>query len=103
MGCNIVCLPNCYSKIYGSCTNRVSIPRKKKYILAAQGLTGKVHLESDWTEEEVFNQLNFFIVSKWKVTVIFYFTYCSWLERVLSHWLLSKFYLPHLNGPIKKK
>lgn len=34
-----------------------SSTKKKKFILAAQGLTGKVHLESDWGEEQVFNEI----------------------------------------------
>ena len=29
------------------------IPRKKKDVLASFGLVGRLHLESDWTDEEV--------------------------------------------------
>ncbi len=55
---NIVCLPFCYSKFFGSETNGIPVPRKKKSILAGHSLIGKIHLESDWSEE-VFNELFF--------------------------------------------
>ena len=54
---NIVCLPFCYSKWCRTPSSGIAIPRKKKCILAAHGLVGKVHLESDWSEDDVFNEI----------------------------------------------
>ena len=54
---NIVCLPACYTKYCSTPTSGIAIPRKKKSILAAQGLIGKVHRESDWNEDDVFNEI----------------------------------------------
>ena len=54
---NIVCLPLCYSKYCSTPSSGIAIPRKKKHILAAQGLLGKVHLESDWSENDVFSEI----------------------------------------------
>ena len=33
------------------------IPRKKKDVLASFGLIGKIHLESNWTESEVLDEM----------------------------------------------
>lgn len=51
----IVCLPSSYVESLKS--SDIPIPRKKRSILAANGLIGKIHLESDWTEEEVFAEI----------------------------------------------
>lgn len=51
----IVCLPSCY--VESSRASDIPIPRKKRSILAASGLIGKIHLESDWLEEEVFAEI----------------------------------------------
>ena len=55
--CNIVCLPFSYPKCCGTPTSGIAIPRKKRSILAAHGLIGKVHLESDWSEDDVFSEI----------------------------------------------
>ena len=47
----IICLPNCYKEL--SVNGIMPIPRKKKDVLASFGLVGRLHLESDWTDEEV--------------------------------------------------
>ena len=51
-----MCLPLCYSKYCSTPSSGIAIPRKK-HILAAQGLLGKVHLESDWSENDVFSEI----------------------------------------------
>ena len=52
----IVCLPSCYPQ-YCQVAAGIAIPRKKRSVLAANGLIGKVHLESDWTEEEMYAEI----------------------------------------------
>lgn len=52
----IVCLPSCYPQYFGS-GRGIAIPRKKRSVLAANGLIGKIHLESDWSEDEVFAEI----------------------------------------------
>lgn len=52
----IICLPSCYQEVSKSGKD-IAIPRKKRAILASNGLIGKVHLESDWTEDEVFAEI----------------------------------------------
>ena len=52
----LVCLPKCYMTMFN--TNGVlPIPRKKKDILASFGLVGRLHLESDWSEQEVITEV----------------------------------------------
>ena len=34
--------------------NTIAIPQKKPLLLARHGLIGKIHLESHWSEEELF-------------------------------------------------
>ena len=50
----IVCLPKTYED--GS-ENAIAIPRKKRSLLARHGLIGKIHLESHWSEEELFAEV----------------------------------------------
>ena len=52
----IVCLPSCYPQ-YCKSGGGIAIPRKKRSVLAANGLIGKIHLESDWSEDEVFAEI----------------------------------------------
>ena len=47
----IVCLPQTYPNV-GEDT--ITIPRKKRPILSWHGLIGKIHLESDWSEDAIF-------------------------------------------------
>ena len=51
----IVCLPNCYKDL--SVDGIMPIPRKKKDVLASFGLIGRLHLESDWTDDEVKDEI----------------------------------------------
>lgn len=50
----IVCLPKSYPDARGE---SISIPRKKRPLLAQHGLIGKIHLESDWSEDELFGEV----------------------------------------------
>ena len=52
----IVCLPSCYPQ-YCKSGGGIALPRKKRSVLAANGLIGKIHLESDWSEDEVFAEI----------------------------------------------
>ena len=52
----IVCLPSCYPQ-YCRSGGGIAIPRKKRSILAANGLIGKIHLESDGSEDELFTEI----------------------------------------------
>ena len=52
----IICLPSCYPECSKSGKD-IAIPRKKRAILAANGLIGKIHLESDWTEDDAFAEI----------------------------------------------
>ena len=52
----IICLPSCYPECSKSGKD-IAIPRKKRAALAAHGLIGKIHLESDWTEDDVFAEI----------------------------------------------
>ena len=54
--CTIICLPSCYPECTAS-QKDIAIPRKKRAILAANGLIGKIHLESDWMEDDVFAEI----------------------------------------------
>ena len=49
----IVCLPKSYAELGST----IAVPRKKRAILAQKGLIGKIHLESDWSEEELFAEV----------------------------------------------
>ena len=51
----IVCLPSCYKELLVD--GIMPIPRKKKDVLASFGLVGRLHLESDWTEDEVKDEI----------------------------------------------
>ena len=57
----IVCLPNCYKEL--SVNEIMPIPRKKE---RRTGLVGRLHLESDWTDEEVKEETNLFHLSSCK-------------------------------------
>ncbi len=48
--------PSCYPK-YCKYEGGIAIPRKKRSMLSSYGLIGKVHLESDWQEEELFAEI----------------------------------------------
>ena len=52
----IICLPSCYPECSKSGKD-IAIPRKKRAVLAANGLIGKIYLESDWTEDDVFAEI----------------------------------------------
>ena len=52
----IICLPNCYKSLFSS-NGVLPIPRKKKDILASYGLVGRLHLESDWSEGDVLEEI----------------------------------------------
>ena len=52
-----MCLPFSYAKYCSTPNGGISIPRKKKSVLAAHGLIGKVHLESNWSEDEVYDEI----------------------------------------------
>ena len=52
----IVCLPTCYPE-YCKTSGGIAIPRKKRSVLSAHGLIGKIHLESHWSEEELFAEI----------------------------------------------
>ena len=54
--CTIICLPSSYP-LYCNTAGGIAIPRKKRSILVANGIIGKIHLESDWSEEEVFTEI----------------------------------------------
>ena len=56
MGSHIICLPSCYQEVSKSGKD-IAIRRKKRAILVSNGLIGKVHLESDWTEDKVFTEI----------------------------------------------
>ena len=47
----VVCLPQTYPNVGA---DAITIPRKKRPILARHGLIGKIHLESDWSEDAIF-------------------------------------------------
>lgn len=49
-------MPNCYMSLFSS-NGVLPIPRKKKDILASYGLVGRLHLESDWSEGEVLEEI----------------------------------------------
>ena len=49
----IICLPSCYPECSKSGKDIV-VPRKKRAGLATNDLIGKIHLESDWSEDDVF-------------------------------------------------
>ena len=52
----LMCLPKCYMTLFN--TNGVlPIPPKKKDILASLGLVGRLHLESDWSKQEVITEV----------------------------------------------
>ena len=50
----IVCLPQTYPNVG---EDAITIPRKKRPILARHGLIGKIHLESDWSEDAIFAEV----------------------------------------------
>lgn len=52
----VICLPSCYVELFSS-NGVMPIPRKKKDVLGAFGLIGKIHLESTWTESEVQDEI----------------------------------------------
>ncbi len=52
----IICLPSCYPE-YCKSVSGIAIPRKKRSLLSAHGLIGKLHLESDWSQEDVFAEI----------------------------------------------
>ena len=52
----IICLPSCYPECSKSGKD-IAVPRKKRAVLATNGLIGKIHLESDWSEDDVFAEI----------------------------------------------
>ena len=54
----IVCLPKSYLDIDGSSHGgQIAIPRKRRGILSQYGLIGKIHMESNWTETELMDEV----------------------------------------------
>ena len=49
-------MPHCYMELFSS-NGVMSIPRKKKDILASFGLVGRLHLESNCCESEVLAEI----------------------------------------------
>lgn len=92
----IVCLPSCYVESLKS--SDIPIPRKK---WAANGLIGKIHLESDWTEEEVFAEIRSVFSSAMgdDSTFPLQFYYQQALARKL--WLFHLFPAP-ISGLLRK-
>ena len=50
-----MCLPKSYPE---ACGGNIIVPRKKRALFASRGLIGKIHLESDWSEDEVFAEVH---------------------------------------------
>lgn len=50
----IMCLPQSY---LDACDKNIGVPRKKRCIFANMGLIGKIHLESNWNEDELFDEV----------------------------------------------
>ena len=51
-----MCLPKSYLELL-CCGDSNIVPRKKQALFASHGLIGKIHLESDWSEDEVFAEV----------------------------------------------
>ena len=50
-----MCLPKSYPE---ACGDNTIVPRKKQALFASHGLIGKIHLKSDWSEDEVFAEVH---------------------------------------------
>jgi len=50
----IIFLPVTYPE---TCGEQIVVPHKKRSVLASNGLIGKIHLESNWDEEELFGEV----------------------------------------------
>lgn len=72
----VICLPKCYMTLFNT-KGVMPIPRKKKDILASFGLVGRVHLESDWSEREVIEEMRSTFIESVNENVNFKFLQCT--------------------------